>query len=320
MVTAAARTPSAPPAPLAAVERRLAVGDGLELAASLWQPPTESGQRPVLFAHGFAQIRGAWTHSAQALAARGHAVLCYDARGHGGSDRNPDGLAYHGEQFADDLARVARGLPAPPVLVGASMGGLFGLLAQARDPQLFAAMVLVDITPRWEPAGLERILGFVTAFPDGFDSLAQVADVIARYLPQRQRKDEDELRAVLRQGADGRWHWHWDRRLVDDLVRDSARHQDDIAAAARAVRCPLLLVSGGRSELVSARTIDEFRALAPHARHAQLAQASHMLAGDDNDAFTRTVLDYLATLPAVRPGERPSHLDAADDPATGVRP
>jgi len=47
---------------------------------------------------------------------------------------------------------------------------------------------------------------------------------------------------------------------------------------------------------VSARTIDEFLALAPHARHVQLPDATHMLAGDDNDRFTTTVLDYLAEL------------------------
>ena len=81
-------------------------------------------------------------------------------------------------------------------------------------------------------------------------------------------------------------------------MRDCAQHQDDIADAARALRCPVLLISGGRSDLVSARTVEEFRALVPHAQHAHLPHATHMLAGDDNDAFTRTVLEYLSGLPA----------------------
>lgn len=306
----------------AASHARLDMGNGVALAMTSWAPAREHpAAAAVVFAHGFAQTQGAWSRSARALAAQGHLALAYDARGHGDSDRNPATLAYHGQQFADDLAAVARSLPQRPVLVGASMGGLFGLLAQARDPSLFAAMVLVDITPRWEPAGLERILAFVTAFPEGFDSLDQVGEVIARYLPQRARKSQDELRAVLRQGDDGRWRWHWDPRLVNDLVRDSARHQDDIAAAARAIACPLLLVSGGRSELVSARTIDEFQALVPHARHVHLPQATHMLAGDDNDTFTRAVLDYLAHLPPAGPARPPFHPDAAGDPApSGARP
>jgi len=81
------------------------------------------------------------------------------------------------------------------------------------------------------------------------------------------------------------------------LVRDCAQHQDDIVYAARSIRCPVLLISGGRSDLVSARTVEEFQALVPHARHAHLPQATHMLAGDDNDTFTSTVLEYLADLP-----------------------
>src|SRR5690606_32910342 len=173
---------------------------------------------------------------------------------------------------------------------------LFGLLAEARWPGLFRAMVLVDITPRWEAAGLERILAFMGAFPDGFASLDAAAAAIAAHPPGRSRRNAAALREVLHQQRDGRWHWHWDRRLVDELARDAQRHQDDLAVATRAVSCPLLLLSGGRSDLVSAHTINDFLALAPHARHVQLADATHMLAGEDNDRFTATLLEYLGEL------------------------
>ena len=284
---------------LPAQTRALTGAGGLTLAATAF-PTTSTLQasNTLLFAHGFGQTRGAWQRSGMALAAEGYAGLSYDARGHGESARNPADLPYAGEQFADDLIIVAGEHVQPPVLVGASMGGLFGMISEARWPGLFRAMVLVDITPRWEEAGLQRILGFVTAFPQGFDSLDQAADIIAAYLPHRRsRKSPEELREVLREGSDGRWRWHWDARLIDDLVRDCAQHQDDIAEAARTIRCPVLLISGGRSDLVSARTVEEFQALVPHARHAHLPQATHMLAGDDNDAFTSTVLEYLADLP-----------------------
>jgi pimeloyl-ACP methyl ester carboxylesterase len=280
-----------------------------------------------LFAHGFGQTRGAWLQSGRALAAAGYAGLAYDARGHGESARNADDQPYAGEQFANDLIIIAGEQAQPPVLVGASMGGLFGLIAEARWPGLFRAMVLVDITPRWEQAGMQRILGFMTAFPDGFDSLEHAGDIIAAYLPHRRaRKSAEDLRELLREGEDGRWRWHWDARLIDDLVRDSAQHQDDIAEAARSIRCPVLLISGGRSDLVSAQTVEEFQALVPHARHAHLAEATHMVAGDDNDAFTATVLEYLAGLPAAITTDRPaapvsaSVEPAVTEPASGASP
>lgn len=308
--------------------RTLTGAGGLQLAATAF-PTSASLQADstLLFAHGFGQTRGAWLRTGTALAAQGYAGLSYDARGHGDSARNPDGMAYTGEEFADDLIIVAGEHMQPPVLIGASMGGLFGLLAEARWPGLFRAMVLVDITPRWEEAGLQRILAFMTAFPDGFDSLEHASDIIAAYLPHRRnRKTPDELRELLREGGDGRWRWHWDARLIDDLVRDSAQHQDSIAEAARAIRCPVLLISGGRSDLVSSRTVEEFQTLVPHATHAHLAHATHMLAGDDNDAFTGTVLEYLAALPAANAiPETTNPLSATGESATptsvpGARP
>lgn len=295
--------------------RTLTGAGGVQLAATAFPTATSlQADNTLLFAHGFGQTRGAWLRSGSALAAAGYAGLSYDARGHGESARNPDDVPYIGEAFADDLIIVAGEHVQPPVLIGASMGGLFGLLAESRWPGLFRAMVLVDITPRWEEAGMQRILAFMTAFPDGFDSLEHASDIIAAYLPHRRnRKTPGELRELLREGKDGRWRWHWDSRLIDDLVRDSAQHQDSIADAARAIRCPVLLISGGRSDLVSSRTVEEFQALVPHASHAHLPDATHMLAGDDNDTFTSTVLEYLASLPESNAGM----TAATPVPATG---
>lgn len=286
-----------PTSPLA-----IAGADGVMLAATRFPAAQTTGKAGLLYAHGFGQTRDAWRRTALAMAAHGYAGLSYDARGHGESQRNADGVAYRVEQFADDMINVVGEEPQAPVLIGASMGGLFGLVTEARWPGLFRALVLVDVTPRWETAGYERILAFMTAFPNGFDSLAHAAEVIAAYLPhRRERKSENELRGLLREGGDGRWRWHWDPRLIPEVAAGVEGHQDDLVEAARQVRCPVLLISGGRSDLVSARTVDEFRQLVPHAQHAHLPNATHMLAGDDNDAFASTVLDYLAELPAPLP-------------------
>lgn len=265
-------------------------GDGLPLACSRYGSG-ENGR--VVFAHGFGQTRLAWSRTARRLAGTGFTGLAYDARGHGDSGRNPIDRPYAGEQFLADLGAVSAAAGERPVLVGASMGGLIGLWAESLRPR-YAALVLVDITPRWENAGLERILGFMSAHPDGFDSLEHAADAIAAYLPhRRERKAPQQLRALLRQGADGRWRWHWDPRLLDEFARDSGRYQSALLEAVRNITTPVLLVSGGRSDLVSEATVGEFLDHVPHAEHVRLPRATHMVAGDDNDAFTDTILDFL---------------------------
>ena len=254
--------------------------------------------RPVLvFSHGFGQTRGAWSGAATALAKAGCRCVTFDCRGHGESDRVADG-AYRIEQFADDLVRLAQAQPEPPILVGASMGGLVGMLvAGEMKPSPFRALVLVDITPRWEAAGVERILAFMQAYPAGFADYAEAAEKIAGYLPQRrERKTEEQLRPLLRKGTDGRLRWHWDPALLAGVVTESERYQPRLLAAASNIEVPVLLLSGARSDVVSSATVQEFLQRVPHAQHVELAHATHMVAGDANDAFTREVTRFVRDL------------------------
>lgn len=274
--------------------------DGLALATQHW-----AGERSpsLVFAHGFGQTRHAWNGAARTLAEQGFDATTFDARGHGESERVPRG-EYHMEQFVHDLLAVSAEAVSPdgqpPVLVGASMGGLLGLMAAGeaevgRPP--FSALILVDITPRWETAGVERILGFMRAHPDGFASYEEAASAIEAYLPhRRERKSEAQLKPLLRQDDQGRLRWHWDPALLDGLVQESERYQPRLFAAAARVEVPVLLLSGSRSDVVSTQTVDEFLRLVPHARHVSLADATHMVAGDANDAFTREIARFMQSL------------------------
>jgi pimeloyl-ACP methyl ester carboxylesterase len=274
-------------------------------------------QPSVILAHGFGQTRQSWFTTQQRLAQLHIGSLACDMRAHGESDRNPDSRAYQIEQFVDDAVHLAQQLahkPHKPILVGASMGGLTGLMAQAKA-DVFSALVLVDVTPRWEAAGMQRILGFMNAFPDGFDSYDHAADVIANYLPhRRERKSNSQLQFLLRP-ENNRLHWHWDRRLLTELtefVDTSDRLQENTRAAAKNIDVPVLLISGGKSDLVSTHTVNDFLTLVPHATHRNLSNATHMVAGDDNDTFSDTLIHFLQT-------QFPS-LSLSTSAATGVSP
>jgi len=282
--------------------------DGLRLTV---EARGDSHAPALVFAHGFGQTRHAWDASASELAAAdGWYCLTADARGHGDSGWRVDG-DYDFTQFVDDLVLLARHAaqppaPALPILIGASMGGLLGLIAQAghatSEPAPFRALILVDITPRWESAGVERILTFMRAHPQGFATVDEAADAIAHYLPHRTQRSRtelgrpDRLRRMLVAHPDGRLRWHWDPRLLDRIAADSERQQTHLLDAARRIRVPTLLVSGESSDIVSDSTIEEFLHCVPHAEHVRVARATHMIVGDRNDAFTTAVRQFIQPL------------------------
>ena len=170
--------------------------DGNRICADAWGDP---GNKPVLLAHGGGQTRHSWGGTAEALAAKGWYAVAYDHRGHGESDWSTDG-SYGIEHFATDQAAIARQFSQPPALVGASLGGLSAMLAQGESAdQLFSALVLVDITPRMNPAGALNIVNFMRAdMEHGFASLAEAAAAIAEYTGRPPRTDLSGLGKNLR--------------------------------------------------------------------------------------------------------------------------
>lgn len=265
---------------------------GVHLAYETWGDPTGI---PVLFLHGGGQTRHAWGGTARALAARGCFAVAADLRGHGDSGWAPDG-DYTLEAFAADVVALAGALPAAPAIVGASMGGLAALLAQGElKPPPASALVLVDIATRMDPNAVLRIVSFMTARPDGFESLDEAADVVAAYQPHRERpRDLNGLRKNLHQGEDGRWRWHWDPAFMTSEQRPAATADHErLNSAAASLDVPTLLVRGRLSDMVSEDAVKEFLTHVPHAETADVSGASHMVAGDRNDAFTSAVADFI---------------------------
>jgi len=271
----------------------------VRLAADIGGPP--EGPTVVLL-HGGGQTRHSWDGTWKVLVDAGWRALSVDLRGHGESDWAPDG-DYSLDGFAGDVTELCAGLDQPPVLVGASLGGLASLAAIADAPvqsDLARALVLVDVSHRLEDAGRERIGEFMVAHLDGFATLEDAADAIAEYNPNRPRpSDLSGLAKNLRQNADGRWFWHWDPAFVvgkfgsADETRASVVNPTRLSDAADALELPTLLVRGRRSDLLSEEGVADFLARVPTAEFADVAGAGHMVAGDRNEVFNSAILDFL---------------------------
>ncbi|HQV58210.1 MAG TPA: alpha/beta hydrolase [Ilumatobacteraceae bacterium] len=303
--------------------KRFKASGGIQLAGDAAGDPADP---PVLLLHGGGQTRHSWGTTQSDLAGRGWYVVSLDLRGHGESDWDPHG-DYLLESFAEDVAAVAAQFDRP-ALVGASLGGTSSLAATAiGGPEMARALVLVDVSPYIEPAGVQRIGEFMREHVEtGFGSLDEVADAVAAYNPHRPRpKNLDGLKKNLRQ-RDGRWYWHWDpafmigrkgstdeTRVIEDGQRtgsindaldqpaadghnSKAHHINQLVDAAERLTIPTLLVRGKHSDLLSEEGAQKFLALVPHAKYVNVAEAGHMVAGDRNDLFNDAVVSFLTSL------------------------
>lgn len=274
----------------------------------------------VLLQHGGGQTRHAWKGTGELLGVAGYYAVAFDARGHGDSEWASDG-SYGQDVMVRDLECVIAALGGRrPVLVGASMGGGTSLVAVGEGHVDASALIMVDIAPRIETEGLDKIQAFMSQKPEGFSSLEEVAEAIGNYQPQRVRpKNLDGLVKNVRLGADGKYRWHWDPRFRAG-TRDLQRRQQRLEACARHLALPTLLVRGGLSDVLSEAGAQHFLDLCPHSEYVNVTNAGHMVAGDRNDIFGTSVIAFLGrTVPVDGQPVHPPHsgdarrVDPAED-------
>ena len=130
---------------------------------------------------------------------------------------------------------------------------------------------------------------------DGFDSLEEAAAAIAAYTPQRVRRvNPAGLMKVLRE-RDGRWYWHWDPKLLN-LGRTEVLPREYgglLDVAMENIHVPTMLVRGRLSDVITPEDVDDLLARKPDVNVVEIDGAAHMIAGDQNDAFSTAVVTFL---------------------------
>ncbi len=278
--------------------------DGLTLIADEWNRGAESSgaaaaatsdrARPsILFLHGGGQNRYSWKNTSQILADEGLHVIALDSRGHGDSDRAPD-ANYTVDALCGDTTAVLDQIGRPTILIGASMGGMTAIpVAYQAGPEKVTKLVLVDVVPRYEKDGSARIRDFMASGLNGFESLDEAADAVAAYLPYRSKPRSPEgLKKNLRL-RDGRWYWHWDPKFLTAPLDDPFVRTEKLEKAAIALTIPILLIRGRLSDVVSEEGVKDFLEKVPSAEFVELSDAGHTAAGDDNDAFSEVVVQFV---------------------------
>ncbi len=302
-----------PPEPRAL---RVPASGGLALQLLEWDRPGASRARPtLLFHHGFGHSGRIWDPFARALCAR-YRVLALDARGHGGSDRDPQGRYLHRYFEADLLAVVERLGLSQLALVAHSLGGYTALRFLRRWRGRLARLVLIETpaeiaaaAPEQEAAQEAEVLRrYRAALAERHATAEGFAARLARRHPQA---EPQRLLALARawlapDGAGG-----FVSRLDPETLRPKQHeHPESGAPLSRrdwaaaesayiwqcldAIRAPLLVVRGAESPLFPPEVQARMLAGRPERRAAVVPRAGHVVMLDAEAALAALLLDFLA--------------------------
>ncbi|HXB17793.1 MAG TPA: alpha/beta hydrolase [Steroidobacteraceae bacterium] len=278
--------------------------EGLRLFARVYSPPAAAAPTVVCL-HGLMRTGRDFEDLATHLAARSR-VIVPDVRGRGLSARDPNFNNYQIPVYLGDLQRLLAGLGAARVtLIGTSMGGLMAMVLAAMEPQVVAGIVLNDVGPEVDPAGLARIRGYAGKAPPVRDWAGALAQVRAVYGPALPDLDEGRLmklaRAGYREDAQGVPRPDADP-LIAEPLKDTARAAPDLWPLWSAIaRVPMLAIRGAHSDILSEATLTRMQREKPDLRTLTVANRGHAPLLDEPECVA-AIDEFLAAVGAAARG------------------
>ncbi len=253
---------------------------------SPWEP---SGT--VWIQHGFGRSGNFWLHWVPPICGR-YRVLRVDMRGHGRSGDPPEGHAWTVEDLLGDIRGVSEALRLGPVhYVGESVGGILGIAAAARWPELFKSLTLVatplSIRPEIQeifavgerdwPTAMEKLGG------DGW--IRGLLDAGATHTDRREAKEEWLLA-----------EWSKNRpRMLANLARLAATV--NVEPQLPDVRVPTLILAPAKSPISPLEEQVKMRREIPNAQIATIEGSWHEIYFDDPEACISALLRFIGSVP-----------------------
>ena len=255
---------------------------------SEWGQP---GRPQILLLHGGNQSAHSWDLVSLHLADRFH-VFALDQRGHGDSEWNRE-LDYSMNAMADDGTAFIedQGLD-QPIVFGHSMGGRVTLTLAIRRPELARALVIVDVGPEMSEEGAKTIQNFVVSNVE-FDDLDVFVDNVQKYDPFRSRAHiERTVKYNMLRRVDGKYVSKVDHRRIP--VKNAELTLDHV----RALSCPVLVVRGAKSNLLTPDAAERFADALPNGRLVTIPNCGHNVHSGNTPGFLEAVGTFLAEVDA----------------------
>ncbi|MGD0075065.1 MAG: alpha/beta hydrolase [Candidatus Binataceae bacterium] len=235
---------------------------------------------PIVCIHGLTANAHSFDGVAPQLAHRYH-VISVDVRGRGESQWG----AYNDyalPAYVNDLNAMLVALNIPRTsLIGTSMGGMISMTFAVLFPAKVERIVLNDIGPEIDPAGLKRIMDYVIEPPQEFKNIGEVVAYYRDiYPPITKHPEQDVIEWVkwsIKPTDHGTLTWKMDpgvRRALREAL-NVPPPQIDTWKPYAAIKAPILVVRGGDSDILSLATARKMCELSPNTRMVEIPGVGH---------------------------------------------
>jgi pimeloyl-ACP methyl ester carboxylesterase len=247
---------------------------------------------PILLLHGMAAHTHWWDDVVQLWTGRLRAAAV-DFRGHGDSERTPDGF-YSAELWVEDIETARKALGWERfILCGHSMGARIALTYAQRHPERLRGVAAVDFLPEVRadrPSRFKRASGRLQPVYLSED------DILSRFRlePGGTSMSPEKVRALGREGVrrEGEgWTWKFDWRCLSLPIPPVWPQLPEI-------RVPALMVRGELSAIIGPEDFARVLRETPGSRGVTIAGAHHHVPLDKPGELAAAVAEFAADLPA----------------------
>lgn len=252
--------------------------DGLKLHFRDY--PGSDDRLPVLCMHGLTRNARDFERLAETISGD-RRVLVTDMRGRGDSDYAKDSATYNPVTYVGDvLALLAQEGIGRFVAIGTSLGGLMTMMLAAHDPARIAGAVINDIGPVVDPGGIDRIRGYVgqsRSFASWMHAARALEEAHGAAHPGFAIEDWLAMakRCMVVQQS-GRIAFDYDMAIAEPFRDQDGAVPPDLWPAFEALAgAPLLIVRGGKSDLLSPATLAEMLSRHPDADAVTIPEVGH---------------------------------------------
>ena len=278
------------------VARSWTTADELALHYRDYPGPGEQDTPPVLCLHGLTRNARDFADLASHIA-RTRRVIVPEMRGRGSSDYAPDAATYTPAHYVKDVERLLGELAIERfVAIGTSLGGLMTMMLAQADAGRIAGAVLNDIGPAIEPAGIERIAGYVgqgRSYPTWVHAARSLNDVHGDAFPDFTLDDWLAMaKRTLVVGQNGRITYDYDMAIAEPFREPGGAAPADLWPAFQALEgVPCVLIRGELSDLIAPATVERMRAANSAMRVVTIPRIGHAPTLDEPQA--RQAIDEL---------------------------